>query len=277
MIGNQLGSFAAGEDIEELASDVFVARWQAGRTLQTEHLRGWLGRVARNQAISFLRKQRLQLVPDEDYLLVDERDAQKLLEAQERSDLINWIGRRFRALGKGIDAQTAEHLIFTCGALMTGLVPEIEKIGAYAKGKNITIDDINAVADPVLDAVVFDMTNAITKRDYGRASELLGQLLKKQEEPFVILAVISKELRRIYTARIALDNGRDKLWLMELWGMRSDYPARLLLEAARKTTDEWCSQSLLMCQRLDQRMKSEKGIDSEGELKLLLMRLAQGK
>ena len=133
------------------------------------------------------------------------------------------------------------------------------------------------MADPVLDAVVFDMTNAITKRDYGHASELLGQLLKKQEEPFVILAVISKELRRIYTARIALDNGKDKLWLMELWGMRSDYPARLLMEAARKTTSEWCSQSLLMCQRLDQRMKSEKGIDSEGELKLLLMRLAQGK
>ena len=211
------------------------------------------------------------------YEALDKNAQSVKFEAQERSDLINWIGRRFRALGKGIDAQTAEYLIFTCGALMTGLLPEIEKIGAYAKGKNITIDDINAVADPVLDAVVFDMTNAITKRDYGRASELLGQLLKKQEEPFVILAVISKELRRIYTARIALDNGRDKLWLMELWGMRSDYPARLLLEAARKTTDEWCSQSLLMCQRLDQRMKSEKGIDSEGELKLLLMRLAQGK
>ena len=89
------------------------------------------------------------------------------------------------------------------------------------------------MADPVLDAVVFDMTNAITKRDYGRASELLGQLLKKQEEPFVILAVISKELRRIYTARIALDNGKDKLWLMELWGMRSDYPARLLMEVVQ--------------------------------------------
>ena len=90
----------------------------------------------------------------------------------------------------------------------------------------------------MLDAVVSDMTNAITKGNYKRASELLGQLLKKQEEPFVILAVISKELRRIYTARIALDNGKDKLWLMELWGMRSDYPARLLMEAARKTTSE---------------------------------------
>lgn len=196
---------------------------------------------------------------------------------QDKNDLINWIMRRFRALGKDIDAQAAEHLIFTCGGLMTGLVPEIEKIGSYAKGRQVTIDDINAVADPILDAVVFDMTNAVTKGDYNRASELLGQLLKKQEEPFMILSVIGKEVRKIYTARLALDSGKDKLWLMDLWGMRSDYPARLVLDAAKKTTREWCADSLKLCQKLDRRMKSEKGIDSEGEIKLLLMQLAQRK
>ncbi|MBR7150307.1 MAG: DNA polymerase III subunit delta [Oscillospiraceae bacterium] len=198
-------------------------------------------------------------------------------EAQEKGDLINWIMRRFRALGHDIDTQAAEHLMFTCGSLMTGLVPEIEKIGAYAKGKVVTIADINAVADPVLDAVVFDMTSAVTKGDYDRAAALLGQLLKKQEEPIVILAVIGKELRRLYTARLALDNGKDKFWLMDLWSMRSDYPARLLLDAAKKTTREWCRDSLTLCQQLDRRMKSEKGIDREGELKLLLMQLAQRK
>lgn len=196
-------------------------------------------------------------------------------DIQDKSDLINWIRRRFRALDKDIDAHAAEHLIFTCGGLMTGLVPEIEKIGAYAKGKAVTVDDINAVADPVLDAVVFNMTNAITRGDYNGASEILGQLLKKQEEPFMLLAVIGKELRRLYTARIALDEGRDKFWLMEQWGMRSDYPARLLLDAARRTTREWCANSVKLCQKLDRRMKSEKGIDDEGEIKLLLMELAQ--
>ena len=70
--------------------------------------------------------------------------------AAENSDLIAWIARRFRALGKDIDRQTAEYLIFTCGGLMTGLVPEITKIGTYAKGKIITQKDIDAVADPVL-------------------------------------------------------------------------------------------------------------------------------
>ena len=194
---------------------------------------------------------------------------------QDKADLINWIRRRFRALDKDIDAHASEHLIFTCGSLMTGLVPEIEKIGAYAKGRVVTVDDINAVADPVLDAVVFNMTNAITRGDYNGASEILGQLLKKQEEPFMILAVIGKELRRLYTARIALDEGRDKFWLMEQWGMRSDYPAKLLLDAARRTTREWCARSVRLCRKLDLRLKSEKGIDDEGEIKLLLMELAQ--
>ncbi len=85
VIGNQLGPCAAAEDIEELASDVFVALWRAPQPLRTEHLRGWLGKVARNQAISFLRRQHLQLVRDEDCILIDDRDAQKLLEAKERS------------------------------------------------------------------------------------------------------------------------------------------------------------------------------------------------
>ena len=89
VIGNQLGPCAAAEDIEELASDVFVALWRAQQPLRTEHLRGWLGKVARNQAISFLRRQHLQLVQDEDCILVDDRDAQKLLEAKERSALLS--------------------------------------------------------------------------------------------------------------------------------------------------------------------------------------------
>ena len=89
VIGNQLGPCAAAEDIEELASDVFVALWRAPQPLRTEHLRGWLGKVARNQAISFLRRQPMPLVRDEDCILVDDRDAQKLLEAKERSALLN--------------------------------------------------------------------------------------------------------------------------------------------------------------------------------------------
>ena len=194
-------------------------------------------------------------------------------KAADNSDLVAWIARRFKALGKEIDRQTAEYLIFTCGGLMTGLVPEIIKIGTYAKGKTITQKDIDAVADPVLSAEVFKLSDAVLQNDYNRAASILGDLLKMQTEPIMILAALGAQLRRIHTARLAIDSGKDKYWLMELWEMKSDYPAKLLLTAAKRTSADWCAEAVKMCQVLDRRMKSEKGIDAAGELKLLLVRL----
>ena len=130
------------------------------------------------------------------------------------------------------------------------------------------------MADPVLDARVFDMTNCITAGKYNDAARVLSELLRMQTEPIVILAAVGKELRRLYTARMALDAGKDRFWLKQLWSMSSDYPAKLLLQAAKKVDHDWCSAAVIRCQRLDRRMKSERGMDSEAELKLFLMELA---
>jgi DNA polymerase-3 subunit delta len=198
-------------------------------------------------------------------------------QVADSSDLVEWIGRRFRALGKEIDRQTAEYLIFLCGNLMTGLVPEIQKIGTYARGKRITQQDIDAVADPVLSAEVFRLSDAVLAGNYDRAASILGDLLKMQTEHLLILGALSSQLRRIYTARLAIDSGKDRYWLMDLWGYSSDYPVKLLLSAAKKTTRDWCAGAVQMCQELDRRLKSERGVDSASELKLLLVRLAESR
>jgi len=196
-------------------------------------------------------------------------------DKQSRSDLLNWVTRRCKACGKSIDNQTAEHLIFTCGSLMNTLIPEIEKVCAYAKGPAVTKGDITAVAAPVLEAQVFDMTAALARRDFNRSAEILGTLLKLQEEPIMLLAVLGKELRKLYTARLAIDNGLDKFWLMKQWNMRSDYPAKLALEAAGRVSTSWAERAVARCQALDVRMKSVTGANSAGELKQFLMELGQ--
>ena len=183
--------------------------------------------------------------------------AQEIEFAQQgQQKLFRWVRRRFAAMDKEIDDNAVEHLLFTCGSLMDGLVPEIAKIGAYARGKRVTVADIDAVADPVLDA------------------EVLAELLRMQEEPIRILAALGKMLRQLYTARLAIDGGKDRVWLKDLWRMKSDYPARKLLDSARNVGRDWCREAVKRCQVLDRRMKSERNMDSEGELKLLLMELA---
>ena len=195
-------------------------------------------------------------------------------QPQQRDALVRWLQRRFKALGHEIDGPTADHMLFYCGTLMAGLVSETEKIAAYAKHPQITVRDIEAVSEPVLDARIFDMTNRITAHDYNGAAQVLGDLLRMQTEPIVILGAVGKELRRLYTARMAIDQGRDRFWLMELWEMKSDYPAKLLMQAARRISHEWCQWSLKECQTLDRRMKSEKNIDREGELTRFIMELS---
>ncbi len=201
--------------------------------------------------------------------------AQEIEFAQQgQQKLFRWVRRRFAAMDKEIDDNAVEHLLFTCGSLMDGLVPEIAKIGAYARGKRVTVADFDAVADPVLDAEVFQMTDAVAAGKYDRAAELLAKLLRMQEEPIRILAALGKMLRQLYTARLAIDRGKARVWLKDLWRMKSDYPARKLLDSARNVGRDWCREAVKRCQVLDRRMKSERNMDSEGELKLLLMELA---
>jgi DNA polymerase-3 subunit delta len=194
---------------------------------------------------------------------------------QDKNRLYRWISRHFQNNGHTIDPATAELLTFTCGSLMTGLAPEIEKISAYAIHEKITPEDIRAVADPVLDAQVFDLTDKLTARDENGAALLLGQLLQMQLSPILILAAIGKTLRQLYTARVALEDGKDRFWVQQLWGMRSDYPAKLLMASAKKVSRAWCASAVRNCQQVDRRMKLSSDKESEQALKLFLLSLAQ--
>lgn len=194
---------------------------------------------------------------------------------QERGKLIGWVRRHFEKYGKSIDTQTCERLIFTCGEQMATLVNEIEKIAAYAHGTEITAADIRAVATPMTETVVFEMTNAVTAGDFDGAARELGALLRQKEDPGYLLAALGNELRRLYSARLALDSGRDSLFLKDLWGMRSDYPAKLLLSSARNVSTAWCRRAVVEAERLGCRMRTGTGTDGEGELKRFLMELAQ--
>ena len=193
-----------------------------------------------------------------------------------QSELLDWIAAQFRQRGKNIDRRTAEYLVFTCGNLMDGLLQEIGKISDYVGGATVTRRDIDAIADPVLSRQAFDLSNAVSAGNYDAAAAVLGDLLKMQTVPYMISGALGKELRRLYTARLALDYGRGQEWLMDIWNMKSGYPAKLALSAARRTTTAWCAWAVRQCEILDRRMKSERGIDPAEELKFLLVRLSMG-
>lgn len=197
-------------------------------------------------------------------------------QRQEQGDLVAWIARHFKAAGHSIAGEDAHYLIFLCGELMTNLSSEIGKIAAYASGQRVTRADIDAVAIPQMDAIVFQMTDAIARRNFNKAASVLADLLHGQESPLMILSVMGKYFRQLYTARLYLDRGKGRSELLTLWNMRNAYPADKLMDAARGFSLAWCRYAVQRCAETELRLKASYGQERE-LLCGLLMELAAGR
>ena len=190
--------------------------------------------------------------------------------------LTDWIVRRFAAAGKGIELAAAQRLIFISGDLMSRLIPEIEKIAAYAKGDKVTQADVEAVADHLPEAVVFEMTELIAQKKINSALSVLSELLAdKNNEPIMMLAVLGKQMRQLYAARLALDRGLGTKYVTEVCAIKYDYVASKLLSAAKGFTMPQLVRAVELCAETDYRMKSS-GEDARELLKETVLRIAAG-
>lgn len=189
---------------------------------------------------------------------------------QDPSDLKEWIHRRFRAMGKEIAPRLCGELIELCGDLMQNLGQEIEKIGAYARGPAVTMEDIQAVATPQLNAVVFRIADAIGEKRYDESAAVLGDLYWMQVTPYEIIGAFGTQMRKLYSARLALEQGRDAAYVGRLWGMK--FPANRLMNSARRFSLSWCRRAVIRCAQTDLAMKST-GQDAKELMTALLLEL----
>ena len=192
---------------------------------------------------------------------------------QEQRDLISWITRHFLNSKKRITPDLCAYLIELTGGTMTALSGEISKICAYSGADEICKADIDAVVEPVMDAVVFQMTDLLSAGRFTQALEKLQQLLKMQQEPIAILGAIGGHFRRLATARVLLDNGRPSSELPGLCGI-SDYAARKTMDLCRRFRPEFYKKIAELILETDYRMKTSFD-EQERLLEMLLLQIAQ--
>ncbi len=194
-------------------------------------------------------------------------------EKQEQRDLVAWIARHFAAEGKRISNYLCVYLIELTGGTMTALAGEISKICAYSEADEIVQTDIDAVVEPVLDAVAFQITNFLSQGQHAAALMKLRQLFKMQQEPVVILGAIGSHYRRLSIAKTLLDNGRPATELQRLCNMK-EYPARKAMTDAGKVSAAFCQKAMTLIVETDYKLKTSGG-DGQQLMEILLLQLAQ--
>ena len=195
---------------------------------------------------------------------------------QSQGMLTDWIVRRFAAAGKSIELDAAQRLIFISGDLMSRLIPEIDKIAAYAKGERVTVKDVDAVASHIPEAVIFEMMELISQKKYNSAMSVLAKLLSdKNNEPIAMTAMLGLQMRKLYAARLAIEQELGSKYVMEVCAIKYDYIASKLMTAARGFTLPQLIRAVELCGEADYRMKSS-GQDARELLKEAVARIAAG-
>ena len=192
---------------------------------------------------------------------------------QEQRDLIAWITRHFVAQKKKITPDLCAYLIDITGGTMTALSGEINKISAYSGAETIVKSDIDAVTEPVLDAVVFQMTDLLSQGACGPALVKLRQLLKMQQEPLVILGAIGAHFRKLGAARMLRDQGKQFAELIKIYRM-TDYAAKKTMDTAVKFSGKFYTRAMELVLETDMQLKTSYDLP-ERLLEILVLQLSQ--
>lgn len=120
------------------------------------------------------------------------------------------IRQMVAAAGKTIDDETVARIVERTGSTMRGLVSEMEKVLLYILNRPaLTTADVLQVLSHSREANVFDLTNALSSRDAGKAIQALRSLLSQREPALRILGMLAGEVRNLIIARAVLDRRLD--------------------------------------------------------------------
>ncbi|HEY7342487.1 MAG TPA: DNA polymerase III subunit delta [Ktedonobacterales bacterium] len=124
------------------------------------------------------------------------------------AQLTDWVTRRARAQGRRLSPEAARMLVESLGDDLRMLASEIDKLGTYVgESGEISPDDVRALTPVARQSKVFDLTDALARRDTSTALALLHELLANGESPLGIVALTAFQTRSLMQVKLLSDRG----------------------------------------------------------------------
>ena len=105
--------------------------------------------------------------------------------------------------GYTMDKQTKEYFLNKVGKDFKIIEQELNKLKSYQLDiKKITKDDIDLITSQNIEASIFDLIEAIIKKDKVKSYELYNHFIQNGTEVFQILVLLSNQIRLIYNVKV---------------------------------------------------------------------------
>ncbi len=180
----------------------------------------------RQKKIAKYIQENINLINDSAILLFIEEDVskvelQKVIE--ENGVVCNFerlkpleIKKRLKGICNAyevnVNEQNLDLLIETSGTNMQALINEIRKLIEYAgKGGTITKESVEKLATKEFDAIIFDLTDNLGKKDIKEAMRILNELIYNKEPVQKILITLYNHFKKIYLTKLCTERNRQDI------------------------------------------------------------------
>lgn len=122
---------------------------------------------------------------------------------KEGAELVQILLGGVKKRGCSMNRATAEYVITNVGNDLHLLLNEVEKLCAYAPGRELMRDDVDAVCTKSLEASVFDITRTLLRGQLGGALAILDVLRRQRAEPVMVHGAVVSSFVNMYRVRCA--------------------------------------------------------------------------
>lgn len=195
-------------------------------------------------------------------------EAKRLAEPELKS----WIRDRAASNDVKIAENAIELMVNLVGTNLFMLASEMDKLALYAGGANeIDVGMVDKLVARSLEQNIFALIDRILQRKIDEALRIYYDLLKQNEEPIKILALMAGQFRLIYQVK---ELGRKGYGQQQMAGLLKVHPYRVKLAAgqAKYFSDDELATTIKMIADADYQMKTG-GMKKELLVEMILFHL----
>ena len=194
----------------------------------------------------------------------------------DSKQLQSYIARAMKKAGLSITAEACDQLVYSVGDDLTTVLSEIEKLIAYCDGRSeVTGADIRAVCTARTEYRIFELAQTVLQGRSKQAFAMLRAMLVDGEQPLMLLALLSRQCRQVYDAKLYLDQGMQQAAIAGRLGI-PPFAVRQLVPLTRLYSPEALADMTRYCAQVEFEVKAglltEEGAMEQAMLHILALK-----
>jgi len=121
-------------------------------------------------------------------------------DVPKRAELIDWVRVRAKARRMEMPTSAIRHFVALVGEDPDRAETELDKLAAYTRGGSVTPDDIDAVCTATSEARIFELTDAVGRRDVRAAFRCLETLYAGGATALEVFYALLRHTRQLVAA-----------------------------------------------------------------------------